>query len=463
MISIIWILLYILVALIVVPLVRILGPVGITSYTLEEYYDSDNGFYNVAYRIIAPVLCCSTLISIVGIIACAAGAKPPTACYLSVLLYWIIICVIKITKKTILSKMAFAFQAIFSIGIALLLDIYVIPSLVARDFRIIDNSNIAFQAEMAILTFFIQIIASIITRRRYALRFVTPPVSTKYSTSYSSLINTSEEKLYEYERMYGSLLPKRFSDDPLLRCVFFTIMAIEDSNRPRSFRILERVACRAGFAKTTGIMQQKSDKPLSDIESVELSIPYIEHMWDMYLRALAKSSQGEYSSTTLSFTGKYYIYDYNIVSALLDQSFSYLYGDYCGTRLLNANNVFLRVRQFQERREYGFTPCKVMGESRLFPVQTSWFSDALVYWSDTYTLSRVNHSDRSSEFTFVKLESSNIDATTAHVAELCHEVQSHCDVVQEVTLAENIYAAVVIRCRTEHITYYGDSIWERDM
>lgn len=119
-----------------VPLVRILGPVGITSYTLEEYYDSDNGFYNVAYRIIAPVLCCSTLISIVGIIACAAGAKPPTACYLSVLLYWIIICVIKITKKTILSKMAFAFQAIFSIGIALLLDIYVIPSLVARDFRI---------------------------------------------------------------------------------------------------------------------------------------------------------------------------------------------------------------------------------------------------------------------------------------------------------------------------------------
>ena len=241
MISIIWILLYILVALIVVPLVRILGPVGITSYTLEEYYDSDNGFYNVAYRIIAPVLCCSTLISIVGIIACAAGAKPPTACYLSVLLYWIIICVIKITKKTILSKMAFAFQAIFSIGIALLLDIYVIPSLVARDFRIIDNSNIAFQAEMAILTFFIQIIASIITRRRYALRFVTPPVSTKYSTSYSSLINTSEEKLYEYERMYGSLLPKRFSDDPLLRCVFFTIMAIEDSNRPRSFRILERV------------------------------------------------------------------------------------------------------------------------------------------------------------------------------------------------------------------------------
>lgn len=51
---------------------------------------------------------------------------------------------------------------------------------------------------------------------------------------------------------------------------------IEDSNRPEAWRTLERIACLLGVAKTTGIMQQRSDSPLSDEESVLLAAGYIE-------------------------------------------------------------------------------------------------------------------------------------------------------------------------------------------
>ena len=98
--------------------------------------------------------------------------------------------------------------------------------------------------------------------------------------------------MFAYEREYGSLLPRRFSSDVLLRTVFFTIMAIEDGNRPDFIRSVERMAARFNLAKTTGIMQQMSDKPLSDVDSVKLSIPYIERMWGQYLVEFARSIEG---------------------------------------------------------------------------------------------------------------------------------------------------------------------------
>lgn len=59
-------------------------------------------------------------------------------------------------------------------------------------------------------------------------------------------------------------------------------MAIEDFNRPAGVRILERIAFPLGLAKTTGIMQQQSDKALSDEGSVVLAVKYISKMWDAF-------------------------------------------------------------------------------------------------------------------------------------------------------------------------------------
>ena len=63
-----------------------------------------------------------------------------------------------------------------------------------------------------------------------------------YSVSSYSSIDTDEARLFAYEREYGDLLPQRFSNDLLLRSVFFAIMAIEDGNRPEFIRTIERMA-----------------------------------------------------------------------------------------------------------------------------------------------------------------------------------------------------------------------------
>lgn len=39
-------------------------------------------------------------------------------------------------------------------------------------------------------------------------------------------------------------------------------------------------------------MQQTSDAPLSDMDSVKLAIPYIERMWDQFLVEFARSAEG---------------------------------------------------------------------------------------------------------------------------------------------------------------------------
>lgn len=85
-------------------------------------------------------------------------------------------------------------------------------------------------------------------------------------------------------RRYGQLQKKHASDveqalkghsqmenTVSLSTVLFSIMAIEDMNRPRVIRLLENVAQLRLKRLTTGIMQMRSDQVLSDPESINLA------------------------------------------------------------------------------------------------------------------------------------------------------------------------------------------------
>ena len=384
---------YFAIALVALPVVRKLGPVAITSYKLEERYDSDNGPSNVIYRVVSPVLCCSFLSLAFSAISCFFLHVQPEYRWLPVLMYWVLIAV----KKSGLGKLSYQIKILFleallSITLAFAVDYYVMGKFVNSGVAVFDQSNLAFQLEVALFYVIVQVIVSLTTRRKYRIWLTNYQLpKDKRSNSFASYtkVDMSEKNLFSYEKRFGHCLPERYQNDILLRAVFFSIMAIEDFNRPAGVRILERIAFPLGLAKTTGIMQQQSDKALSDEDSVVLAVKYISKMWDAFLIKYAQSEKCAHDESGVCFAGEYYTYGYKKLRAAISNSFSFLYGDYCGTYVLNANRVFNAVLAFEERREYGLTPAVAVAQGSLCSQQLAWLSSASCYWVDSVTIAAV--------------------------------------------------------------------------
>lgn len=77
-----------------------------------------------------------------------------------------------------------------------------------------------------------------------------------------------EDKYLALKSKYTSILKTDFRISKLLNDLLFSIMIFEDFNRPKPFRVAERMLFGLGIVKTTGIMQVTSPKPLDDFESV---------------------------------------------------------------------------------------------------------------------------------------------------------------------------------------------------
>lgn len=382
-----------------VRLVRVLGPVSIRGYNVELTYDDDEtSVRNVVYRIFSPVVWANLFVLLTSVILGLAGARPLQMRWLPIACYWICLGHIKYGKEghQVLPMWAFIVESLTSVSSGILFDWCVVSKFPELGVAALDQSNIGFQ--ILVLAFYavVQLIISSVTRRRYWAYWVgvsnqspcrAGSGGTKHDdSSYLELVDTSEKKLFEYERTYGGLLPRRYESDLLLRAVFFSIMAIEDSNRPSSIRAIERLLCRLGHAKTTGIMQQRSQEPLSDEESVRLATGYISNMWDNYLTAYARSSQVTGRAETFRFGANWYQYRYVDLAAKLRKSFSMLYGDYSGTRTLGADYVLCNVLDFEERNHYGLLPDYVCAEGRLFESETSWFHNVDLYWAGSFTI-----------------------------------------------------------------------------
>lgn len=391
-------LVYLAIAAACIPLVRVLGPVAISTanggggYRLEETYDVISGFSNVIYRIISPVLCCAILTLVLSSLLEVTIGYSTTDEWIPVLLYWVILAIIKCSNNKMAGKvMPFSLELATSVLISYLFNKFVFAELAEGNIGVLDSSNYAFQMEMAALYAIVQLIVSLFVRIKYRVNYASALSDSdardeKSVARRSSVIDTSEKKLFSYVRKYGELLPLRYEQDPLLRAVFYSIMAIEDGNRPRAIRLLERMAYRVKLSKTTGIMQQAGGKPLTDEESVQLAVGYVERMWDSFLRAFAKSAQGRRDGVSMYFGRTWYKYDYQALSEAIEDSFSSLYGDYCGTRLLNANIVFQEVKRFQERNHYGLSQECIVARGMLFETELNWLSGQEAYWANEYSI-----------------------------------------------------------------------------
>ena len=369
-----------------------LGPFGLSNYVMEDEYDEKNSYSNIAFRIVTPAIWCALLTVIAGTMGMKSGSDLLSGCTLSTLLYWILLAFLKISKKTLLSATAFLIESIASCCIATLLDSFVIVNLLEGNFDVLDDSSIAFQAELAIFMVVVQVVAHLTARKKGDELQNDGP-----SRSEKCRIDVSEKKMYEYERRFGHLLPERYTADPLLRALFFSIMTIEDSSRPSYLRSIERLAFRFGMAKTTGIMQQQSPGtyPLTDEESVKLAVGYVEHMWDRFLIRFAKCSggSGNYSDPVLISASEWYTYCYDALSQEIKANFGLLYGDYCGTRNHRVSSVFCDVLRFYEGCKYGMMPDEVVVPYKLLFPESKLFAGP-VFWSDDHTLLRADLNEK---------------------------------------------------------------------
>lgn len=181
---------------------------------------------------------------------------------LPLVIYWFVLGIIKHARNRLIKYLGpFLSEAIVSFVIACAFDQFVIGGYLRSEngLEVFDNSSIAFQMEVALFWVIVSSISAAFVRisNRRARNRPTDETRGKDESKYNCAIDTSEAKLFSFERKFGKLLPQRFQSDILLRCVFFSIMAIEDGNRPRLYRFVENVAARLGLAKTTGIMQQR--------------------------------------------------------------------------------------------------------------------------------------------------------------------------------------------------------------
>lgn len=336
---------------------------------IEQYSYDDNGVANIVFRILAPIFASYFFLVIAFILWNIVSPNwTPQIRWMPIMLYWVIFVVISSSKHGASYPVwTLIIQALTSLAAAVYFDWAVVCRIPEEGIFAFDQSNIGWQ--LLVISFFAIGLVVLFGIRRGLSRYnerLFSAYSSKVFMSYgrSGIDPKAERKIFSYMRMYDKELPATFRQDVLLRALFYTIMLVEDSNRPKWFRFLERLLFWTGKIRSTGIMQVRSSRKLTDLESVRESIPKVQEIWDSVVVQIARSCQGNYSPT-ISFTGSWYKYNYYQMKYSVIESMSYIYGQYCGTFTLDAGETFRAVAGFLSARD-GSQPYVVYVESGLF-------------------------------------------------------------------------------------------------
>jgi hypothetical protein len=105
--------------------------------------------------------------------------------------------------------------------------------------------------------------------------------------------NYLKSRLSYFKTLYGKLI-KEATKNEALEAVVFAILIYEDFNRPKVARVIENIKQRlTKKPHTLGVMQVKSDKIISDLESVKLGTAKVVNAYQQYLDKLTKE-KGEF-------------------------------------------------------------------------------------------------------------------------------------------------------------------------
>ncbi|MFA7421657.1 MAG: hypothetical protein WCZ90_18380 [Melioribacteraceae bacterium] len=97
-----------------------------------------------------------------------------------------------------------------------------------------------------------------------------------------------------FKTLYGKLI-KEQTQNEALEAIVFAILIYEDFNRPKIIRVLEnRIQKISKKTHTLGVMQVKSDRIITDLESVKLGTEKVVIAYKQYLDKLNEKQGGFY-------------------------------------------------------------------------------------------------------------------------------------------------------------------------
>lgn len=198
-VTLLWIVFYAFIGLFSIQFVRFAGPLAIgRQYTVDELYPTDeSGRLNVAYRILAPTICCQLPVFIVATACDALSISGPSLRYLPTLFYWLLLGVTKhACGKLRYRTLPFLFEAFMSLLISVAFDHFVIDGyLGGQGLDVLDTSSIAFEFELALFGVVTFWISTFFKRYQIKCSSVRSYVDTPHPGFGYSSIDTSETKL----------------------------------------------------------------------------------------------------------------------------------------------------------------------------------------------------------------------------------------------------------------------------
>lgn len=120
--------------------------------------------------------------------------------------------------------------------------------------------------------------------------------------------NYLKSRYHYFKKLYGQLI-KDLTQNEILESIVYAVLIYEDFNRPKIVRQVENFKFRlTKKPHTLGVMQVKSDKLISDLESIKLGTEKIVNAYKKYL-----NNPTETDSTYFEWYAKNFIInDYNV-------------------------------------------------------------------------------------------------------------------------------------------------------
>jgi hypothetical protein len=119
--------------------------------------------------------------------------------------------------------------------------------------------------------------------------------------------NYLKSRYHYFKRLYGQLI-KDLTNNEILESLVYAIIIYEDFNRPEIVRQVENLKFKlTKNPLTLGVMQVRSDKLISDLESVKLGIEKILNSYKKYLENPEDVGEDYFDL----YAKKYIIRDYN--------------------------------------------------------------------------------------------------------------------------------------------------------
>jgi hypothetical protein len=138
------------------------------------------------------------------------------------------------------------------------------------------------------------------------------------------------KKRYNYFKSTFGTLISELTQNHILESIVYAILIYEDFNRPKIVRLVENISFRFfGKAKTLGVMQVRTDKLLTDLESVNLGTHKIVAAYKSYIGKITNENPGYDWEAKKNIISDYNLGSryYHEVSELADLIKDHFYGD----------------------------------------------------------------------------------------------------------------------------------------